>query len=176
MEYFLISQDKRYRNPPVINHFFDRFQPNLFYPGGSDHIPEKNIVYAQSEKNLDFIDMISGPVCLVSEPVKQVLEAYDDTIIFKMFFILNTLADQGNLYYAPIMPKIDCIKSAGSGRDAKLMIDCEKASDLCICRDCKDAFRNGLVVNLEVAESLLRRKFKGINYQRLEGKEWQITL
>lgn len=173
MELFLIKQDKRYRNPPVINNFFDRFYPNLFCPEECYRIPDKNLVYAQSEKKLDLIDMISGPVCLVSEPVKRVLEAYDDTIIFKMFFILNTLADQGNLYYAPVVPKIDCIKPVGRGVDAKLTVDYEKVPE-CICRDGKDSFRHGLVVNLEVVESLLRRKFKGISYQRLEGKGWQI--
>lgn len=168
-EYFLISQDKRYRNTPVIGQFFERYYPNLFCPKECSKIPDRNVVYAQSEKKTDFIDILSGPICLVSEAMKRVLEAYDDTICFKMFFVLNTLADQGELYYAPILPEIDCIQPEVKGVD-KLMIDLVKAADTCIFRAYGDSFRNKLVINLEVAESLLRREFKGIHYQRLEGK------
>ncbi len=32
----------------------------------------------------------------------------------------------------------------------------------------KEEFRNGLIINMMVAESLLRRRLKGICYQRLE--------
>lgn len=171
MEYFLISQDKQYRNTPVIGQFFERFCPNLFCPEGCFGIPERNVVYAQSQKKLDFIDILSGPILLVSEPVKKVLEAYDDTICFKMFFVLNTLADQGELYYAPILPQIDCIKTEVMG-EHKQMVDLVKVADSCIFLAYGDSFRNKLVINLEVAESLLRREFKGIHYQRLEGKQW----
>ena len=173
MEFFLIGQDRRYKNPPVLYDFVQRFYPNLFCPEECRRIPDKNVVYAQSERPLDFLDVISGPVCLVSETVKRVLQAYDDTIVFKMFFIFNTLADEGAPYYAPVLPKLDCIRQEGRGREASLAIDCKKTGRSYVCRDGGDAFRNRLIVNLDVAESLLRRDLKGIAYQRLEGKRWR---
>ena len=45
MEYFYISQDKRYKNPPSIVNFYDRFYPNLFCVEQEHRIPDKNVVY-----------------------------------------------------------------------------------------------------------------------------------
>lgn len=168
MEYFYISQDKRYRNAPEINHFYDRYYPNLFNPTESYRIPEKNVVYCQSEKNVDMVDIISGPVFFVSEEVKKVFSAYDDTICFKLFFLLNTVADQGQLYYVPILPEFDCLKLDKKMRGPQLYLDSRKMEGRYICRVQGKEYNGGLVVNKEVAESLLRRRLKGISYRRLE--------
>ncbi len=68
--------------------------------------------------------------------------------------------------------RLFCRSLTVSGRKASLVIDCKKTGRSYVCRDGGDAFRNRLIVNLDVAESLLRRDLKGIAYQRLEGKRW----
>lgn len=166
MEYFYISQDKRYRNGPEVSHFYDKYYPNLFTPKECHRIPDKNVVYCESEKAVDMLDVISGPVFFISEAVKKVFYAYDDAICFKLFFLLNTFTDQGGLYYTPILSEIDCLER--NRLDSKLYLNSKKLTGQCICRASGNQFKSGLVVNLEVAESLLRRKLKGINYQRLE--------
>ncbi len=63
---FYICQDKRYKNPPRIQNFYDQYYPNLFCPEHHDKIKDKNVVYANSRQPVEFIDLISGPVLLVS--------------------------------------------------------------------------------------------------------------
>lgn len=174
MEYFYISQDKRYRNSPEIYHFYDKYYPNLFTPEGFHQIPDKNIIYCENKKTMDMIDIISGPVIFISEAVKKVFYAYDDTICFKLFFLLNINTDQADLYYTSILPKIDCLKR--NKIDDKLYLNDREIAGQYIFKASGEPFKNGIIVNMEVAESLLRRNLKGFNYQRLEVQSCQNIL
>ena len=168
MEYFYICQDKRYKNPPRIQNFYDQYYPNLFCPEHHDKIKDKNVVYANSRQPVEFIDLISGPVLLVSEAMYQVLLAYED-ITFKMFFILNVFTGQGEVYYAVIMEKTDCLRTEKINGEKGLILKKEKIKEeKSLLKANKEEFRNGLIINMMVAESLLRRRLKGICYQRLE--------
>lgn len=168
MEYFYISRDRRYRDTPYIQDFHLKYHRYQFCPEKSHKIQERNVVYSQSEKVLAYTDILSGPVFLVSEQVKRVMEAYEDGICFKMFYILNTLADQGRTYYAPILPAVRCLREGKEGGQTRLVLDHSLVEGRHICQAEGEAYWGGLIISLAVTESLLRRRLLGIHYQRLE--------
>lgn len=174
MEYFFISQDRKYKNTPAIQDFYEHFSPNLFCLESGGRIPERNIVYAQSRTKLDFVDVLSGPVLLVSDLIKRVMEAYDEALEFKMFFILNTLGDQGELYYAPLLKRIRHVELSERGRNTVWGYELSQIEQQPICQISAELLSKGMVANLEIAESLLRRGCKGIHYQRMEVKNGRI--
>lgn len=167
MEYFYISQDKRYIKAPYIEDFYSSYSPNLFCPEHSDRLRDKNVVYTKPSDPSEYIDFLSGPILLISEQLKRVLEAYDD-ITYKMFFILDLSSDQGEIYHAPLLPKVDCLRAEKVANNTRLILNKIKVSGRSIVKPAKDQWRGGLVIDMMVAESLLRRRLKGIHYQRLE--------
>ncbi len=167
MEYFYISQDKQYMNTPYIENFYKYYYPNMFCPEQSDRIPDNNVVYTKRAGVSEYIDLLSAPILLVSLRMKRVLEAYDD-LLYKMFFILNLSSDQGEIYYAPIVEKEDCLKIKKEAGKTCLVLSESKAAGKSILKPAKVEFRGGLVIDMMVAESLLRRELRGIHYQRLE--------
>lgn len=64
-------------------------------------------------------------------------------------------------YYAPIFPQVDCLEEIKTSR-----IKREKIGDFSIFQ-IKNPDREMTAVRLDVAESLLRRRVKGIEWQRL---------
>lgn len=167
MEYFYIYQDKRYIKAPYIENFYSSYSPNLFCPEQSDRIKDKNVVYSKPSDASEFIDFLSGPILLISEQMKRVLDAYDD-ITYKMFFILDLSSDQGEIYHAPLLPKVNCLRAEKEESKTRLILNEIKMEGRSIVKPDKDQFRGGLVIDMMVAESLLRRGIKGIHYQRLE--------
>lgn len=167
MEYFYISQDKRFVHAPYIKNFYDRYQPNLFCPEHIHRIPDKNVVYTKPTAMTDHVDILSGPILLISQQMRRVLDAYDD-LAYKMFFILDLSTDQGDIYYAPILAKESCLRIKEVDGKKHLLFNKNQKTEKSIRRPDKEEFRGGLVIDMMVAESLLRRRLKGIDYQRLE--------
>lgn len=172
MDYFWIRQDRRYENSPVIEDFYEKMQRKNFTPERKHRIPDRNVVYCDTFRKLDFTDIVDGQAFLVSEKIRRVFEIYERQITYKFFCILNNLADEYMTYYAPILPVVDCMVKPGPGRENKLILR-ESAIDSASIFRVKYDEREIVVVRLDVAESLLRRDVRGVELirSRIEGEE-----
>lgn len=169
MEYFIIKQDKRYTNPPTINDLHSLLRRKELNRKDEHKIPQRNIVYANSDNYLDFLDILDDQLFLVTDKVKKVISLYEPSAIFKTFCILNNRKNEYGLYYAPILPEIDCITEArGIGCKKNIALDREKIGLHCFFR-ALGSDKETTVVRLDVAESLLRRDVRGMKLEKINS-------
>lgn len=168
--FFLLSQDQKYRNPPVIEDFYQRMRRKDFTVELADKIPDRNVVYCDTNRKQDFLDVLDQQVLLVSREVKEVFQMYQRDINYKYFCCLNNVTGEYKNYYAPILPFLNCIAGQGArGNREELKLVRNKIGDAGIFRI--PFYENGLtVIRLDVAESLLRRKLKGIELKRTKSQ------
>lgn len=85
MDYFCIRQDQRYRYTPVIQNFYSTFMRKDFMEDNGVRIPDKNVVFSNSAKEHDRVDILDSQMFAVSRPVKDVFRIYIPSMKFKQF-------------------------------------------------------------------------------------------
>lgn len=174
MDYFILSQDKRYLRTPFFQDFNGLIWRKNLTTSGSQKIPDVNSLFANSEQEQDLIDILDGQLFLVSNIVKQVFLLYETSIRFKMFCVLNQLRNEVGEYYAPIFRDVDCISDESQFNldksfIKKLVLKKEMLKNYAIFR-VAGLRCDIIIIRLDVAESLLRRKIRGMKLQRVEVK------
>lgn len=158
MDYFWLRQDDRYLNPPRIHGFIKKYRRSDFTIENEYKIDEKNVVFVDSKIPLDYVDVIDSQVFLVNENVKRVFEMYETSVRYKTFCLLDNRNKDLKLYYAPILPVIQ--------GDPKSIIEKEQKGDRAVFR-IEELPYDGVVIRLDVAESLLRRGLYKMRIHRL---------
>lgn len=168
MEYFILKQDKRYINPPSIKDLYSLLRRKELCRKEEHKIPQRNIVFATSERKLDFLDVLDDQIFLVTDKVKKVISIYEPTAVYKTFCILNNRKNEYGLYYAPILPEVNCVYvTNGLGQKRTLLLDRKKAGIHGFFR-ATGTEKETTVVRLDAAESLLRREVRGMVLEKIE--------
>lgn len=175
MDYFLLKQDERYTNIPQILNLHNKV--NMKNVNLRDHhkIDDIMIFNVKSDDKTEFLDVLNKQVFLVSENMKNILEKYKANIIFKMFPLIDYDNSKQEIYYLPIFEEVEALsEDAELNLDKtvvkKLILNNEKIKNKKIFR-IKGSSKTLVIVRLDVAESLLRRDFKGILLERIEVRE-----
>ncbi len=170
MDYFWIQRDKRYTRLPRIRQFITRYRASDFTVEGAHRIGKRNVVFVDSELPLDYGDVIDGQVFLVSEGVKNVFQMYDSSIAFKTFCLLDNVRMDLHMYYAPLLPVTDGTDPADrpDRRQNRGQLPILKPEYLNrpVMR-IRELAPDGVVVRLDVAESLLRRGLHKMGMTRM---------
>ena len=174
MEYFLLEQDMRYNYIPQIDDFYSQFMRRDFSKSRCNKIPNKNVVFCYSEKPVEKLDVLDRQCFLISESVKQVFGLYEPTMKFKMFCIINNLRMEYYNYFVPILEELDCLSADSETNSDKsvikrMILDSKKTGSHAIFK-IAGINTDKVVVRLDVTESLLRRKCKGIQLKSIEMK------
>lgn len=167
MDYFWLRQDHCYLHTPVIKGFHEKTRRSDFTVESAASIPERNIVYCDSEEKQEFIDILDGQLCLVSKTVRNVFRMYEKGITYKFFCFLNNITGEYANYYAPIIPATYCLAEGIPVQKNDIKIKQEAISEASIFR-AENQEKEIIVVRLDVAESLLRRNLQGIELIRLK--------
>lgn len=178
MEYFRLSQDRRYiHRIPHIQNFNKIGMRKDFTVREHRKINSVNTVIASSPEPLDYIDVLDTQVFLVGKEIKKVFLLYDPSMVFKMFCLVNQAVSNGAAgeYYAPIFREADCVSPKSRfNRDKshfeKLALFRRKIAHFPIFR-VANINTEVVIVRLDVAESLLRRKLRGMKFERIEVDE-----
>lgn len=175
MQYFLLKQDRSYNETPTIQRFNSSgfFRKN-FTPRYCDKIKDINMVMSPSDLPIEYLDILDMQVLLVSKEVKQLFSLYDSALRFKMFVMLNNLrrSEQAVEYYAPILREIECVAPTSefnldTSYIKRLVLFENKIRHLPIFR-VGGILAEAMIVRLDVAESLLRRGFWGLDLAKVE--------
>ena len=139
MEYFWLKQDKRYVDVPHIHRFAGTYRRSDFTVEHAYKIADRNVVFVNSEHRLDYTDVIDRQI----------------------FCLLDNVHMDLKLYYAPIIPLIDGTDeperfSREGRRDREPVIRRAYLKSRPIVR-LRELPPDGVVIRLDVAESLLRR-------------------
>ena len=137
----------------------------------ADGINAMSVIFVKGDENSIYPDVFDVPVFLVSDEVRKVMQMYDDSLIFKSATLSNKKTSQQFSYWLTLMDEIDCLAPSteimGNGSLKKLVLDEAKIGK-------RRMFRVGgisehiVVINVDIAESILRRFFIGIELKPVQ--------
>ena len=117
---------------------------------------------------------------LISDAVKQLVEKYVPNMPFKAVVLTDMPKLMQTLYWLVIPPRVRCLSAQTEfhldGTLKKLVIDEQLAAPYSFFQieGIKEQF---IVVNIELAESILRRDFRGIRLQKIQTEgRWNDIL
>jgi len=172
MDYFLLKQDEEYTNAPRLMDVFKNMDVRNINLLNAHKIEEIVIFNVKCDNETEFLDIIDRNLFLISEEMKKIIEKYDSEIIFKTIPLIDLPHGRQENYYMPIFEEIDCLSESSEFNlnktvVKKIVLDKEKIKNKKIFK-IKESSKILIVARLDVAESLLRREFKGMCLERLE--------
>ena len=173
MEYFILSQKGNIPNTVEVR--IKANAPNEpkseLLKEQTDQIKAVTRIPVTSDVNNFYPDVIDGPVFIVSDQIKKLIEIYDDSPVWKCVALLDHVLKKQSIYWLPLLDKIDCVSDETEFyKDKslkKLVLDKEKIGNSKIFRVASIS-RKLVVVNLDIAESILRRFFQGIKLEKVD--------
>jgi hypothetical protein len=172
MEYFILRQDIRISDaiqPVGVSQVVKDYGLPSESWDDLDDLPMQ--FYLEGNGGREYVDFIESPVPLISAELKELYQKFDPTIFFKPIVLADQEPMRQELYWLIHPPQCDC-KSAESEFDKngslqRLVIDHCKTKGMWLFRVAGIRERL-IVVNLGVAECILRREFTGIRFERVD--------
>lgn len=129
------------------------------------------IAYPAGER---YADLISSPVYLMSNGIKELFTKYDKSLVCKAVRLVDEDSEQQLLYWIMGLDEVDCLSKETefypTGTLKRLVLSQEKIGKNAIFK-LGGIRENHLVVRLDAAESLLRREFYGIELKKINMAE-----
>lgn len=181
MNYFILSQDERITNAVKPVGIAQVIKKELLTIERMEELEELERQFPVLEKGeVVYIDLIEKPIMLISDAVKQLVEKYVPNMPFKAVVLTDMPKLMQTLYWLVIPPRVRCLSAQTEfhldGTLKKLVIDEQLAAPYSFFQieGIKEQF---IVVNIELAESILRRDFRGIRLQKIQTEgRWNDIL
>lgn len=172
MDYFVLRQDKRCTYVPKILDWFSNINKKHLNLVDADKVKNEIILYVNSDKNNTYFDILDNQLFLVCEEMKKILEKYNPNIIFKMIVLTDFNNSKQVIYYQPIFEEIEALsEEAEMNLDktvvTKLIVNEEKIKNKKVFK-LKESSKTMVIIRLDVAESILRRDFNGVELEKVE--------
>lgn len=181
MNYFILSQDERISNAVEPVGLSKIIKKELLTVERMEELEELDRQFPVLDKSEnDYIDFIEKPIALLADPVKQLVEKYEPHLPFKPVVLVDMPKLKQTLYWLSIPPKVACLSAQTEfhldGTLKKLVIDETLAAPYTFFQ-IEGIKEDYIIVNIELAESILRRSFRGIRLRKVqtEGK-WNELL
>ena len=169
MRYFLLKTDSRYDTSPVIEDWYPTIDVRLIHKDTGHKLPKRELLFVRPNSDIVFTDIVDSPFFLGTKMVRDVIKMYEPTTRFREIILLDRQNAQSEVYYLPLLEHCDCLTQESElsrGRDTLItaVLDPKKIED-------KSIFYLGgvsklyVVARLDLVESLLRRKARGIGLE-----------
>ncbi|OCA96885.1 imm11 family protein [Clostridium beijerinckii] len=175
MDYFLLKQDERYANTPRLIDIFKKIDVRNINFFKAHKIEDIIVFKVNTSEGSEFLDILDNQLFLISKPMREIIEKYDSGILFKTLALIDNLHNKQVNYYLPIVEEIEALSenselNLNKTVVRKLILNKEKIQGRKIFK-IKESLKPLIIVRLDIAESLLRRNFKGIKLERVEVRE-----
>ncbi len=171
MKYFEIMLDKdSYRFAPQIINWYERINVRLINWECYHLLPDRKVLPISPSPNTIFTDIVTSPFLLVSPVVKDVIRMYGDDVVFKEIVLSDSSNKIYCQYYLPIMEIRDNVRLSylkAEGKNGITDGDASRWEKLGNIFWLKDKSAKKTIINLDIAESLLRRNVKGIKLREI---------
>ena len=172
MQYFQLKQDTDYLDTPVISNVITQIDRRNITPEHAHKIGKMTIFQMGNNDRYDFIDLLDRQLFLVSDSLKEAFKLYVPKIVFKLVILVAKEGQAHQAYNLPIFKPVDCISdksimTRGQNQVTHLVLKQDAIEDFSIFR-VKHDHETIIVARLDAAESILRRKFRGIQMKRVE--------
>ncbi|NFG40663.1 MULTISPECIES: hypothetical protein [unclassified Clostridium] len=172
MDYFLLKQDEEYTNAPMLMDVFKNIDVRNINLLNAHKIDDIVILNVKCNDETEFLDILDRNLFLISKEMKKIIKKYDSEILFKTIPLIDLPHERQENYYMPIFEEVECLSEKSELNlnktvVKKIILDKEKIRNKKIFK-IKESSKTLVVIRLDVAESLLRREFKGMCLERLE--------
>ncbi|WP_252250536.1 DUF1629 domain-containing protein [Clostridium sp. ZBS13] len=172
MDYFLLKQDERYTNTPRLKDMFHKINTKDINRLNAHKIDDVIIFQVTAEERCEYLDVLDKQLFLISEKMMKIICKYDTDIVFKILPLIDSKRHTQENYYLPIFENIEALDEKSEFNlnrtiVKKIVLNKKKIEGKKIFR-IKESEKTLVVVRLDVAESLLRRKLRGISLEKLE--------
>lgn len=170
MKYFLLNSDRNYKNIPHIKYWYEKMKCNPNECDWYHQLDKRTAFEVEKGNNLNFIDILSKPVFLVSDMVYELLQLYEPNLSAKELILYSK--DEFGIYFMPNLKKIDCLTEESTFNfDHSVLVegtvDIEKVGDTGIF-EIDGLKKRHYVARLDIVESLLRRGARGLWIKELK--------
>ncbi|ERI09430.1 hypothetical protein [Aneurinibacillus aneurinilyticus] len=172
MRYFILSQDGRISDavePMGVTQIITKERMKEEY---RHELEELTLQFPIRETNkCEYIDFIERPVPLASDKLKSILTTYDPHLYVKWVIVADRKRTRQEKYWLFIPPCVECLSDRSefhkNGTSKRLVIDERKVGSQPVftIAGIRESY---ILVNLAVAESVLRRGMLGIRFTRVE--------
>lgn len=172
MKYFILEPDKDFCDGPVLENWKETFPPSWVCKEHFYRIPERNIVSVSTTRDTIFPAILISPNVMVSEMVKSVIDMYGDRVLAKEVVLVDSVREGIERYFLLVLSEVSG-KMETLGRKRSVVIERNAGIPL---KD-RNIFmmklkeQKKIIVNLDFAESILRRSAQGICMEEIELKE-----
>lgn len=172
MRYFLLKTDPMYSSAPKIMDWYNKVNPKHIHKGASYPIPKRQIIHVESNLNTFFTDIVSSPLFLVSQIVRDTIKMYEPQIIFKEIVLLDRENKLTQLYFLPVFEELRCLANESELSLDRSIIKKAVLQEKAIAGNhifrIEDVSSTYIVADMDFVESVLRRGAKGISLTELE--------
>ncbi len=171
MRYFFIKQDIGLPNSIRYRDFDITGRSHLFLQSDSERLNDVTVLYLSGSGKEARPDFIQRPVNMFSFRLKDLLEAYEPSLIFKDVILIHKENSIQYNYVQTLIEQLDVISEKTeyypNQTPKRLILDSQKIAyhHLFILNG---IYRKDPIVSLPLAESLLRRKITGICFEEVE--------
>lgn len=173
MDYFELLQNDKVQNAINILKLDQTAYCSRMNQKEFEALDKLKVAYYSGREYEEACAVLTSPAFLVADGLKRLLERYDREISWKGVQLFPT-DDESKcfpLYWVPFFPMADCLhersKTYDNGMIRRLVIDGSKAGERCVFR-ISGLLEYKVMVSLPVAESILRRRFYGIELRKAE--------
>lgn len=172
MKYFFMGTDLKYCNSPIITGWYDKMDVRDVHSERAYRLPRRELLFIKEYENTVFTDIISSPLYLVSELVKDVILLYEPATIMKEIVLLDRRREKVKRYFLPIFREIVCLSDQSeTSRDGRHPIRCvikEGRVSGCSIFRISGLHQQYVAADLEIVESILKRGARGIGLQEID--------
>jgi hypothetical protein len=172
MQYFRLTQDVDFVHAPRIPELFRQIDWRDAVPEKCHKIADVTLFSITAKTPLDFIDLLDKPLFLVSRPLKDLLRLYMPALEWRIVIITDRERQAQATYHLPIFAPLDCLSAKSlqtpdNSRIKHLILTPLPQLYPPLFR-VRHNMETIIIARLDAAESILRRKLRGLGLQQVE--------
>ncbi len=169
--FFFMDQDNTLPDSIHLRDFDINGKRHLFTLADAERINDITPLYLDSTKGECAPDFIKSPVYMVSEMAKEVIDMYEDNLVFKKIVLIDKDEERQLTYYHLLLPAIEALDASTlyypNKTEKKTVLSAEKIGSHKVFL-MADSLKQLPVVSQDVVESLLRRHVTGVKFTEIE--------
>ncbi|MCX7746064.1 MAG: serine protease [Clostridia bacterium] len=175
MDYYILSQDARILDFPEPLGISNSLGRNSVKNADALEIGTPVVAKIKERAEIEYIDFIERPVPLVSDHLKEVIEMYQGDTLFKPVVLTDAKRMRQDLYWLTVPTRRECLSSESVFHKdrtlKKLVINKAKIAFFHVFM-VEGVLEDLIIIDQDVAESILRRDFFGIALRKVETR-WE---
>lgn len=173
MDYYELRQSHKVENALEIMGLDKEKYCYAMTKADFESLDKLKVAYFSGREFEEICDVLIEPTFLISDKMKKIMELYERESRYKGVQLFPTAekSQQFPLYWVPDFPEVDCFHKntviLDNGMVKKIVLDARKLGRHHIFR-LPGLLEYKVIVSMPVAESILRRRLYGVEFQKIE--------